>query len=138
MQVNLFIGLIIDIILVAVIKAATRRRRPAINDDPFCIGPDKFSFPSGHVSRCIFIVTFLIVLDPISFIFWPALLAWAVTLTLSRLLLFRHHILDVVGGIVLGLLEAVLISILWLHQDSCVWLISWMTDEKLSGAEYGV
>lgn len=41
-QMNLLIGLILDIVLVASIKAATRRRRPTINDDLFSIGPDKF------------------------------------------------------------------------------------------------
>uniref|UniRef100_U5EUT2 Putative presqualene diphosphate phosphatase n=1 Tax=Corethrella appendiculata TaxID=1370023 RepID=U5EUT2_9DIPT len=138
LQVNLFIGLIIDIIAVAIIKAATRRRRPAINDDPFCIGPDKFSFPSGHVSRCIFIVTTLTALDPVSYFLWPPLFAWAVSLCLSRLILFRHHILDVLGGVVLGIFEAVFLSIIWFDQESCIWIISWITDEKLSGAEYGV
>lgn len=42
MQMNMFLGLIIDIILVAVIKAFVRRRRPTINDDFMAIGPDKF------------------------------------------------------------------------------------------------
>lgn len=41
-QMNLLIGLILDIVFVASIKAATRRRRPTINDDLFSIGPDKF------------------------------------------------------------------------------------------------
>lgn len=39
---SLILGLILDIILVAVIKAATRRRRPTVHDDLFTIGPDKF------------------------------------------------------------------------------------------------
>lgn len=41
-QMNLLVGLILDILIVASIKAATRRRRPTINDDLFSIGPDKF------------------------------------------------------------------------------------------------
>lgn len=44
MQMNMFLGLILDIVFVAVIKAATRRRRPTVNDDLFSIGPDKFRF----------------------------------------------------------------------------------------------
>ncbi|XP_055628931.1 polyisoprenoid diphosphate/phosphate phosphohydrolase PLPP6 [Toxorhynchites rutilus septentrionalis] len=138
MQVNLFIGLLTDIVMVAVVKAATRRRRPAVNDDPFCIGPDKFSFPSGHVSRGVYIVTFLTWLDPVSIVLWPPLLAWCVSLCLSRLLLYRHHILDVIGGICFGLFNAFLISLIWFDQESCIWIISHMTDEKISGAEYGV
>ncbi|XP_040151558.1 phospholipid phosphatase 6 [Anopheles arabiensis] len=138
MQVNLFIGLLTDIVMVAVIKAATRRRRPAINDDPLCFGPDKFSFPSGHVSRGVFITTFLIVLDPVTVVFWPPLLAWTVALCISRLILYRHHILDVLGGILLGLFNALLISILWFDQEGSIWLINWITDERVAGAEYAV
>ncbi|GAB1860393.1 Phospholipid phosphatase 6 [Camponotus japonicus] len=73
MQVNLLIGLLLDILLIAVIKAITRRRRPTSNDDSFTIGPDKYSFPSGHASRATFIV----------------------------LLLRRHHIFDVLVGVFL-------------------------------------
>lgn len=42
MQMNMFIGLILDIIFVACIKAATRRRRPALDDDVIMISMDKF------------------------------------------------------------------------------------------------
>lgn len=41
-QMNLFVGLILDIVFVASIKAATRRRRPTVNNDILSIGPDKF------------------------------------------------------------------------------------------------
>lgn len=39
---NLLFGLILDIVIVATIKAATRRKRPSINNDLLTIGPDKF------------------------------------------------------------------------------------------------
>merc|ERR1719431_1338494 len=48
---NLLLGLILDIAVVAVIKAFTRRRRPSMNvDDQFATfqAVDKFSFPSGR------------------------------------------------------------------------------------------
>ncbi|KMQ92401.1 presqualene diphosphate phosphatase, partial [Lasius niger] len=77
MQVNLLIGLLLDIISVAVIKAIIRRRRPTSNDDPFAIGPDKYSFPSGHASRAAFIVYFFFHLWSISLIYAPPLLAWS-------------------------------------------------------------
>jgi presqualene diphosphate phosphatase len=70
--------------------------------------------------------------------FWPPLFAWTASVCLSRLLMYRHHILDVCAGIALGMFEALLLSILWMDQDTCVSLLSWMTDEKISGAEYGV
>lgn len=41
-QMNLLFGLVLDILFVASIKAATRRKRPSIDNDLFTIGPDKF------------------------------------------------------------------------------------------------
>ncbi|XP_034947786.1 phospholipid phosphatase 6 [Chelonus insularis] len=138
MQVNLFIGLLLDIICIAVLKALTRRRRPAKNDDPFEFGPDKYSFPSGHASRCTFITYFLLNLWPISPIFIPSLLAWTISVCLSRLLLKRHHILDILGGVVLGIFVGLCVQLIYLEAETCAGLIAWLTDEKLDGGEYHV
>ncbi|ODN04779.1 Presqualene diphosphate phosphatase, partial [Orchesella cincta] len=55
-QVNLLIGLLLDVVLVALTKAVTRRNRPSVSNDMFFThGPDKFSFPSGHASRAVFL-----------------------------------------------------------------------------------
>lgn len=134
-QMNLLFGLILDVVFVASLKAATRRRRPTIDDSFTSIGPDKFSFPSGHASRAFFILLFFTVLQPLPFLFWPPIIAWAVSVSLSRLLLYRHHILDMLAGITLGILEAGVISILWMGKDTSAWVMSWLSDEKLpSGA----
>lgn len=127
-----------DILLIAILKAVTRRRRPAKNDDPFAIGPDKYSFPSGHASRTAFITYFFINLWPVSFIFYPPLLAWTVSVSLSRLLMRRHHILDIVAGVVLGLVNGMFISMIYLDADTCLGLVSWLSDEKMEGGEYHV
>lgn len=134
MQINLLIGLILDIIFVASIKAATRRRRPVIDTGTFTIGPDKFSFPSGHASRAFFILLFFTVLHPLPILFWPPLFAWAISVSSSRLLLYRHHILDVLAGIMLGIFEAFVMSILWMGTDSSAWFMSWLSDERLPGS----
>lgn len=134
MQMNMLLGLVLDIVYVAVIKAATRRRRPTITEDLFTLGPDKFSFPSGHASRAFFILLFFTVLDPISFVFWPPLCAWAVSVALSRLLLYRHHILDISAGALLGVLEACVMSLLWLGPSASRWMMSWLSDENLPGS----
>ncbi|KAJ8688519.1 hypothetical protein QAD02_024314 [Eretmocerus hayati] len=138
MQVNLFIGLILDVILVAVIKAYTRRRRPAKNQDSFEIGPDKFSFPSGHTSRAFFIACFFLYNSPLYFIFIPPLLCWVVSVSISRVLMRRHHLLDVAAGAILGVIESYLIGLIYLEHDTCADLIWWLTDEKLDGGEYHV
>ncbi|XP_063987192.1 polyisoprenoid diphosphate/phosphate phosphohydrolase PLPP6 [Diachasmimorpha longicaudata] len=138
MQVNLFLGLLMDIFLIAILKAVTRRRRPMKSDDPFAVGPDKYSFPSGHASRTTFITYFFINLWPVSFVFIPPLLAWTISVCISRLLMRRHHLLDIIAGIVLGLLNGLLIGVMYLEADTCLGLVSWLTDEKLDGGEYHV
>lgn len=138
MQVNLLLGLFLDIIVVAVLKAITRRRRPAVNDDPFAIGPDKYSFPSGHASRSFFVLYFFTQLWPISVLCTPPLVAWWFAVCLSRLLMRRHHLLDVVVGTFVGLLEGIVIGYVFLDSQTCISLVSWISDEKIDGAEYDV
>lgn len=129
-EVNILLGLIIDVIIVACLKAATRRRRPVATDDPFCVGPDKFSFPSGHASRAFFVATFFTVLSPVHFIFWAPLVAWASATALSRLLMYRHHIVDVLCGCLVGVLEALLLGLLWIEKDTAVSIMTWISDDR--------
>eukprot|EP00088_Acartia_fossae_P066985 TRINITY_DN8328_c0_g1_i17.p1 TRINITY_DN8328_c0_g1~~TRINITY_DN8328_c0_g1_i17.p1 ORF type:complete len:210 (-),score=13.30 TRINITY_DN8328_c0_g1_i17:176-805(-) len=124
--VNLLVALLLDIVVVAVTKAFTRRRRPAYNvDDMFMTGSvDKFSFPSGHATRAILLAVFLCSLYPLNFIFFLPIVAWSLTVCVSRVLLGRHHILDVTGGIVIGLLEAFVVKQIWLSEDSARYIIT--------------
>ncbi|XP_014489212.1 PREDICTED: presqualene diphosphate phosphatase-like [Dinoponera quadriceps] len=129
MQVNLTIGLLLDILLVCIIKVITRRRRPSLHNSLFFIGPDKYSFPSGHASRAVFITYFFFYIWPISLIFASPLLAWSVSVCLSRLLMKRHHILDVLFGIFLGILEGVIMEYIYLEQETCVDIILWISKD---------
>ena len=124
----------------SLLKAYTRRRRPSANkSDMFAtMGPDKFSFPSGHASRAVFIAAFFIFLYPVFFIFYMPLLAWSTSICISRILLRRHHILDVLGGVFLGIFEAMVINLLWVSEDFALWAISYLSDEKLEGGSYHV
>jgi len=123
---NLLVALLLDIIVVAVTKAFTRRRRPANNvDDMFMTGSvDKFSFPSGHATRAVLIAVFFFKLYPLSFILGIQIVGWSLAVAVSRVLLCRHHILDVVGGIVIGLAEAFVINQVWLSEESARYIIS--------------
>jgi len=123
---NLLVALLLDIAVVAVTKAFTRRRRPANNvDDMWMTGSvDKFSFPSGHATRAVLVAVFFCKLYPLSFILFLPLVGWCVAVSMSRILLCRHHILDVVGGIIIGLAEAVVISQIWLSEESARYIIS--------------
>lgn len=128
----------LDIFSIAVIKASTRRRRPSVNSDPFGIGPDKYSFPSGHASRAAFVTYFFFNLWALPIFCIPPLLAWVSSVCLSRVLMRRHHILDIVAGILLGILEGMFIGFIYLEPKTCANLIFWVTDEKLDGAEFDV
>ncbi|XP_046996989.1 phospholipid phosphatase 6 [Schistocerca americana] len=141
MQMNFLIGLLLDIVLVAVLKAVTRRRRPVANkSDMFgVVGPDKFSFPSGHASRATMVACFFLWVWPVHFLFQGPILAWAGSVCLSRLLLQRHHILDVTAGVLLGVFETWFIyNIVWLSQESATWAVSWLSDERTDGGSYHV
>lgn len=128
-----------DIIFVAVIKSFTRRRRPVGNKaDNLSLGPDKFSFPSGHVSRAFYILYFFTRLYPINKIFVPPLLAWCFMVSFSRILLRRHHLLDVIVGSLLGILEGILLSLIWFSESFTFNVIEWITDEKFEGSEYHI
>ncbi|XP_012539343.1 phospholipid phosphatase 6 [Monomorium pharaonis] len=135
MQVNLLIGLTLDIISVVFLKAITRRRRPTTGNN---FAPEKDSFPSGHATRAAFITYFFINLWPIPLICILFLLAWSFSVCLSKLLMRKHHIADILVGIALGTVQGILLGYIYLDQDTCARLVWWITDEKISGAEYDV
>ncbi|KAJ9472333.1 putative lipid phosphate phosphatase beta [Diplonema papillatum] len=102
---NLWLANIIDIIFIAISKYVFRRARPlyeGTNKTASFLGPDLHSFPSGHTSRVWSIVGVLIVLDAPARIRVPATV-WAVCTSVARVLLGRHYIGDVLGGVALGL-----------------------------------
>ncbi|CAH1171283.1 unnamed protein product, partial [Phaedon cochleariae] len=140
MQVNMLMGLFVDIVFVAVAKAYFRRRRPVENKDDALgqMGPDVFSFPSGHASRAVFVVYFFTRLWPVHLLFRPSVVAWACAICLSRLLMKRHYLLDVLGGCLLGLFEGLLMELLWLDGATARSILSIVSDEKLDGGEYHV
>ncbi|XP_042231854.1 phospholipid phosphatase 6-like [Homarus americanus] len=139
--VNILLALFLDIVVVSVVKAITRRRRPPGNkkDEMFAtISVDKFSFPSGHATRAVM----LSVLLPLKYdLFLPIailMMAWSGAVCASRLLLERHHLLDVIGGIVIGVLEAFFMSHIWLSSQSAQGVVNFFLDETQAGASYDV
>jgi len=126
------LGLILDICMVGLLKAITRRRRPILNNmDMFVtVGPDVYSFPSGHATRASFLATFFIYLYPLPLPVKLPLIAWCTAVCLSRVLLRRHHLLDVSAGVFVGFLETWIISLIWLGQDWSSYVVSWMADDE--------
>jgi membrane-associated phospholipid phosphatase len=126
--------------VVAIIKAFVRRRRPVgnRNDQWVSIGPDAYSFPSGHVSRAIFITFYFSKLYPLDNLIVLFLSIWAIAVSSSRILLRRHYLLDVIAGVILGYLVCVGLSMIWLDQSTAEYIVSYVSDDKLDGGEYHV
>ena len=102
----LFTGLMIDIAIIGTAKGLIRRSRPAVNhDDVLSIGPDKYSFPSGHTSRAIFLLFYFIQTSFFQSLPVPMLIIWLGSVVASRILLGRHYISDVIAGIFFGIFE---------------------------------
>ena len=129
---NLLLALILDIVVVAILKAFTRRRRPAYNvDDQYATVKmvDKFSFPSGHATRAVMVATILCLVQPLHLLLRLPVIVWAGLVSVSRVLLGRHHVLDVVAGVVIGVLQALLMGILWRSEEQTKYILSLSSDE---------
>ena len=114
-----------DILLVAVIKLAIRRPRPAHNCmDMFAtVSVDLYTFPSGHATRAAMVTGVLLRYCHLAGVWRHALTGWAGSVAASRVLLGRHHVGDVVAGLVIGYLQYQLVVYLWLPQQVCMALI---------------
>lgn len=119
----LLIGSFLDLLVVGFLKFLFRRPRPVYNRGMHLIvAVDHWSFPSGHSSRVSFVAAFLYLCchslsysdarllfgshDHIVVLLVPAVCTWAAMTSVSRVLLGRHFVFDVIAGSCLGLIEA--------------------------------
>lgn len=106
----LFTGLMLDIAIVGTTKGLTRRPRPVINhNDVLSIGPDKYSFPSGHTSRAVFLLFYFIRVSFFPNVPVPLIVIWLSLVVASRVVLGRHYVSDVIAGIFFGIFECSII-----------------------------
>ena len=95
---------LVGIVLFRAIKSVSERKRPC-EIEPHCwsavLPPDKYSFPSGHT-----ITAFGIAISV--GLFYPQLqaplLAVALLIALSRIILGMHFLSDVIAGTAIGIL----------------------------------
>ncbi|CAN7992577.1 unnamed protein product [Ixodes pacificus] len=128
--VNLLLALILDLIAVGCIKAIARRRRPpASKNDMFVtVLMDMHSFPSGHVSRVVFLSCVVLYLTSLFGLFKFVFLVWCLAVAASRVLLGRHYVGDVCGGAILGLIEYyVITSVFWMNTETALAFASYFT-----------
>lgn len=129
--------MVLDVIVIGSLKAFARRRRPPTKKADYfkSIGPDKFSFPSGHASRAVLLAVIFTQINPLfeqgflhlicSLLIW----SWAIAVCLSRLVNGRHYVFDVTVGILLGLLEGLAASHIWMSPETAERLINFFADE---------
>ncbi|CAN7994296.1 unnamed protein product [Ixodes hexagonus] len=128
--VNLLLALVLDLVAVGFVKAVARRRRPPMNrNDMFAtVLMDMHSFPSGHVSRVVFLACVVTWLTSLFGLLKLVFVAWCLAVSASRVLLGRHYVGDVCGGALLGLLEYyVVTSVFWMNTETALAFASYFT-----------
>ena len=73
---------------------------------------------------------FFLWLYPVGFILNLPIVAWAIAVAISRVCLARHHILDVVGGLILAFGEYALMALLWMSQEKAIKWASMFADSE--------
>ncbi|XP_053101624.1 polyisoprenoid diphosphate/phosphate phosphohydrolase PLPP6 isoform X2 [Hemicordylus capensis] len=117
---NLLFALVLDLILVATVKGLVKRRRPTHNKmDMFAtVSVDKYSFPSGHATRaamvCRFVLHHLILAVPLRVL----VVLWAFVVGISRVMLGRHNVTDVIFGLIMGYIQYSIVEYFWLSPFS--------------------
>uniref|UniRef100_A0A672G900 Phospholipid phosphatase 7 (inactive) n=1 Tax=Salarias fasciatus TaxID=181472 RepID=A0A672G900_SALFA len=118
--VNLLLALILDVMTVAGVQRLVKRRGPWEMAPGFldCVAMDVYSFPAAHASRAAmvskFLLSHLVLAVPLRIL----LVLWAFLVGVSRVLLGKHHLTDMVCGFALGLLHFSLMESVWLSQCS--------------------
>lgn len=103
--INLEFAMILDLIAVGGCKLLIRRARPHYAERTYKahVVADQFSFPSGHASRSILVAgLFCVCTDFIPPFIVVLTVLWAIATSLSRVLLGRHYLSDVLVGALLG------------------------------------
>ncbi|GCB70499.1 polyisoprenoid diphosphate/phosphate phosphohydrolase PLPP6 isoform X1 [Scyliorhinus torazame] len=117
---NLLLALILDLVLVGIVKSLVRRRRPTHNKmDMFAtFSVDRYSFPSGHATRAAlggrFFLNHLVLAVPLRVL----VMLWVCIVGLSRVMLGRHNVTDVVCGFSMGYLQYSLVEYMWLSSSN--------------------
>jgi membrane-associated phospholipid phosphatase len=104
----IFLAVLVPSLIGEVLKWVIGRGRPFVGDSVFNFrhfgGSEAFaSFPSGHTNTAFALAFAVSALWPKA---RPWMLAYAVAIALSRLVLLAHHTSDVVAGALLGVIGA--------------------------------
>eukprot|EP00037_Helgoeca_nana_P013697 m.126336 g.126336 ORF g.126336 m.126336 type:complete len:215 (+) comp22183_c0_seq6:57-701(+) len=124
--INLCLGFLVDCALAVTVKGFVRRERPVYQIGTcHTISLDRFSFPSGHATRVTFLACFFGRIQPylalpyLNDATWVAVITcWCATVAISRVVYGRHHVLDVLGGMLIGIVSYIVTAkCLWVTPD---------------------
>lgn len=97
----LALGVVLTAVTVMLIKLAVRRTRPEGDWGGLYRSTDPHSFPSGHAARAMLLAVLVLSAGPAWF--GAVLLVWAPLVSVARVAMGVHYLLDVVAGMGLGL-----------------------------------
>lgn len=101
---SLLITVAVTALLTAVAKGLFKRQRPV---EKWAIATDIYSFPSGHAARAGAVAVALsLALPP----YTPLFFLWALLVAIARVMLSRHYVSDVAGGLIFGILVGLLLQ----------------------------
>lgn len=119
-------ALLLDIMTVAGVQKLIKRRGPFESSPSLLdyLTMDVYAFPAGHASRAAmvskFFLSHLVLAVPLRVL----LLLWALCVGLSRVMIGRHHITDVLSGFAIGYFQFRLVELVWMSSNTCQMLIS--------------
>ncbi|XP_038601389.1 inactive phospholipid phosphatase 7 [Tachyglossus aculeatus] len=123
---NLLLALLLDVLTVAGVQKLIKRRGPYDTSPGLLdyLTMDVYAFPAGHASRAAmvskFFLSHLVLAVPLRIL----LVLWAFCVGLSRVMIGRHHITDVISGFIIGYFQFKLVELVWLSSNTCQMLIS--------------
>jgi len=100
----LLVTVAVAALLTAIAKGIFKRERPS---EKWAISTDKYAFPSGHAARAGAVsVTLAVALFPWGVPFF----LWALLVSLARVALSRHFVMDVASGLLFGILIGIILQ----------------------------
>ncbi len=107
---RLILSVLVTATVSSLLKALIRRTRPKSQNDTLYLGPDRYSFPSGHATRLGGVLAVTARVLPLWGI--TLLVLWAIAVCLSRIALRAHYLGDIAAGLGLGLVAGVALLVL--------------------------